>query len=1838
MHPLYITKTLQTEVQRMKKLVLLLVVGLCVSLSFAASFENAPVSYKQAFSVTDRSADHMDIHFVMPEFEVEEVNVGDQVFHRILLPDSGTTLESGLPELPTLTITLAIPRRGTPYVTLQGSQTQLLSAYKAYPVQQGQELESPKSFVLDASFYNQNTSYPQALVEYGDPYILRDFRLINIQVNPFSYNPFTQELTVNQSMDLRVEFSPAPGINEMSGEYGAYSQAFEKLYESTILNFDDYRYQMFSNTPPRYLLIYGTSTDPIFQSALDDFVLWKRQKGADVDLASTAASSAGSSTTTIKNYIQAAYNNVNTRPDYVILLGDTQGSYTIPTYTVSSGPGDYPFTHLEGTDQVGDVFIGRISVENLSQLQTLFAKIYLYERDLNIASADWLNRMLLVGDWSPSGISTVYISKYIKERALFINPNYTFTELYGSDPSPSSMNTAINQGIGFFSYRGYIGMSGWSPSETSLNNAFRLPHAIIPTCGTGNFASSTPGTTEAFIRLGTAAQPKGSVTATGMATSSTHTVFNNVLHGGIWGGLLTFGMRTMGEGLLNAKVYIHQMFGVSSPSNVTSFAQWFNLMGDPTMEVYFGIPKTFNVTTQTTIPLGLSLLDVAVTDNTGAIVPGASVTLSQGTSILSRGYTDAEGNVILVLPSGMGSANCVMTVSMHNFKPTQINITVDNSGTLVPGPVVIDDDNTAPSQGNTDGVANGGETLEVLFGLINTSAAAISGVSGTVTTNSPYVTFTSAQVNYGTIPTGQTGFNAVPVVMHIAPDTPHNSMLRMHLILTDSAGNNYDVSEFMPVANANIRFHSYALQNAGPNNALDPGETAGFTVTLSNIGAIGVTGISARLYSDNDLVSVTSHTVNYGDMLQNIQVTPSAQSFQLYARPQVLPGMLIPMRLKLYNDAGYEQWVPFTFTVGVVTVHDPLGPCSYGYVIYDDTDTAYPECPVYDWVGIAPAEGGVGTALTISDAYTSGDEGDQVGNNPLAVVNLPFPFQFYGVVYSQITVASNGFLVFGVTENAEFRNYRLPGPMGPNPMIAPFWDDLATHSGSGIYTWFDRNNHAFVVEWYNMRNGVNGSSPETFQVILYDPAVHAGSLGDGPIKIQYHTFNNVDATSSTSSHGCYSTIGIEDHTGMVGLEYSYSNTYPTAASPLGNGRAIYITNVPIYYEASHIVMGETYVSDPNGNGVCEPGETIELGIQLSNIGNAVAPDPVATLATDSQYITMLNNVSQYFPIAGEASGVNRTPFRFTVAPNCPNGTVINFTIDIVAGEDSWSRQFSLRVDASQLEYLGFMINDAESNFNGVIDPQESVKLVVNVRNHAAVAAQNVMATLSSSDTEVVIGQPIIEKPLIAANDIMQFVFDLQFTSTSTQSQYKPFQFNMTVGNGLPLSATMMVPYNMNNIFSDFETENGNFVSETGWAWGTPSQVTPYSGTKLWASSLSGNYPDLVTYNLYTPIYALQTGSVLSFMHRYGFENNYDGGNISISTDGGNNWTVLVPNGGYTHNSLVGLAGGPGYSGSLANWQPVTINLNNYANQMAMFKFRLGSDGGTTGIGWFIDNFELTNVNQKTGYLYGTVIPTSDTPATQAIVRANNYYATNPTADGSFKLFLPNGTHSVTASLLYHQSSTLNNIQISPISPTHYAEFTLINLPKPMSIDFSVDNDTGTVVLTWNEPYDPVLPVMAYKVYKRFNSGPFTFVQETTSTSFTDVISLVGDYKYYVTVRYLNTEGTPSDIVAFSYPFVDNDDNNNPGLVTRLNRNFPNPFNPTTTISFDIAKAGSVKLNVYNVKGQLVRRLHNGDLASGNHRVVWNGRDESNRPVASGVYYYRLETRDYTKTNKMLLMK
>jgi flagellar hook assembly protein FlgD len=98
--------------------------------------------------------------------------------------------------------------------------------------------------------------------------------------------------------------------------------------------------------------------------------------------------------------------------------------------------------------------------------------------------------------------------------------------------------------------------------------------------------------------------------------------------------------------------------------------------------------------------------------------------------------------------------------------------------------------------------------------------------------------------------------------------------------------------------------------------------------------------------------------------------------------------------------------------------------------------------------------------------------------------------------------------------------------------------------------------------------------------------------------------------------------------------------------------------------------------------------------------------------------------------------------------------------------------------------------------------------------------------------------------------------------------------------------------------------------------------------------------------------------------------------------------------------------------------------------------------------------------------------------------------------------------------------------------------------------------------------------------------------------------------------------------------------NEPGLPAKVElfQNYPNPFNPSTEIKFHISKSQKVTLAVYDLLGRKVKTLVDENVTAGKYKVDWNGTNEYGQKVASGIYFYRLQTEGFNQTRKMLLMK
>lgn len=130
-----------------------------------------------------------------------------------------------------------------------------------------------------------------------------------------------------------------------------------------------------------------------------------------------------------------------------------------------------------------------------------------------------------------------------------------------------------------------------------------------------------------------------------------------------------------------------------------------------------------------------------------------------------------------------------------------------------------------------------------------------------------------------------------------------------------------------------------------------------------------------------------------------------------------------------------------------------------------------------------------------------------------------------------------------------------------------------------------------------------------------------------------------------------------------------------------------------------------------------------------------------------------------------------------------------------------------------------------------------------------------------------------------------------------------------------------------------------------------------------------------------------------------------------------------------------------------------------------------------------------------------------------------------------------------------------------------------------------------------------------------------------------------DGNYVVTGYTTSLETNSKDVWLLKFGAETSIDNELSLKQQRFNLyNYPNPFNPETTISFSIPKYSKVELSIYNTKGQKVKTLANENLQSGYHEVIWKGKDENGKPVSSGIYFYKMETDKFSEVKKALLLK
>jgi len=325
------------------------------------------------------------------------------------------------------------------------------------------------------------------------------------------------------------------------------------------------------------------------------------------------------------------------------------------------------------------------------------------------------------------------------------------------------------------------------------------------------------------------------------------------------------------------------------------------------------------------------------------------------------------------------------------------------------------------------------------------------------------------------------------------------------------------------------------------NGNLDPAESADLILTLGQLNPTTATGVTGTLSTTSPYVIISDANGSWPDMASGTTGDNAGDLIGLSALSTTPYGTVAALKLTVTsNGGGYSTDIWISLPIG--SPHHPIGPESYGYYAYEETDD-YPPSPTYSWVEINPNLGGAGTLFTMND--------DQVRQ-----IDFPFTFRYYGLDYTRLSICSNGWIAWGNQGGSSPSNGPIPGPDGPPNMVAAFWTDLnpLEPTGGKVYTYYDTANHRYILEFSGVEHydGAGAGLPETFEYIVYDPAYHQTLSGDGEIVVQYNLVS--DASSCTA--------GMENAAETDGLQYQALGVVNAAAHGLASGRAIKYTTMP----------------------------------------------------------------------------------------------------------------------------------------------------------------------------------------------------------------------------------------------------------------------------------------------------------------------------------------------------------------------------------------------------------------------------------------------------------------------------------------------------------------------------------------------------------------------------------------------------------------------------------------------------------------------------------------------------
>lgn len=977
-------------------------------------------------------------------------------------------------------------------------------------------VDNPAAAITDASH----------AASIGEPIIQRGIQLV-----PVTFQPWEVERgAIKQLESIRVEIA----LTKRDGDSRRLRPVMMEMWGDLILN-RDFPGRDRENETNDGLYVYVIPDNNDVRNTVNALIQWRRQQGFETREIAVAPWTDASFIKDQLIAIEASGRII----DYVTLVGDVEGNFPVPTFH-RGVESDYYYALLEGNDYIPDAAVGRLSFNSLAELERIVEKILQYEQEPDVDDPGWLRRGAVAAGSRISGLSTILVSRWLRDKMLDNGYTSVDTLWYSMGETVGDyMENQFNRGVSFVSYRGWTGLEDWAPIQAgSLRNRY-LPVATLLACNSGDYAGNETGFTEALLRA-----RGGAIAAIGVAGQQSRVNFNNAMLASFYNGYFDEGAYRIGWMLNRARIDLMGTYGSNERELTLDHSAWTNLMGDPATIIWRGTPRTVRISAPQNVDYGTGTVTATVVDaQNNQPVANVRVGLSKGSELAVAAYTNNNGQAIIRFDNRrLSPGQALLTASGDRILPATAQVQMNRPArTLTFLSSSIIDTNLPPNNGDGDGVAEPNEMITISVQLQNIGTQMVPAPTDCeLETESPYCNIMGA--NYRIVQ----GINpntagTANFLVSLGSNFPNN----VPIPFTITARNNETVwvSEFSIIGQG----ASWSFIRTDLVRSPNPGETPTFDIFLKNTGnfVLGIT--QAVLVCDNPMAEVIDAEGEY-DTLSIGEIDGAGRVYTVSFDQDLDYGTEMEFRLNLTGEGNYTAAIPFTITLGQLPPNQPTGPDAYGYYAIDQQDLMSNLKPNFDWIEINPRLGGPGVNTGLLDQGEDDDES--------VVLDLPFTVSYYGRNYDQITVCTNGWAAFGSQPGyVDFRNLPIGSPQGPVAQLCPWWTDLYQPGvEAGVFYYFDAQFHRFFIEWYRMRQWVGPAGPggvETFQIILQDPRWHQNPSGDGDI---YFVYNEITHEARVDAHGTpYATVGIGSPDDTGGLQLAFWNKFEPGATPPNAG-------------------------------------------------------------------------------------------------------------------------------------------------------------------------------------------------------------------------------------------------------------------------------------------------------------------------------------------------------------------------------------------------------------------------------------------------------------------------------------------------------------------------------------------------------------------------------------------------------------------------------------------------------------------------------------------------------------